>query len=333
MIIPIKLTNYSYDVIILPNLLDEIEKHITFPSQTMVITDSNIPLIYQEKVKAKAKNVIVHSIAPGEKSKSLSVYENIISQLLAIKFSKTDLIIALGGGVVGDLAGFVAATYKRGCRFINIPTTTLSMVDSSIGGKVALNSNNVKNAVGTFYQPEKVLIDLSTLKTLPNRHFKNGLIEALKAGILGDEILFNLFYNDQYLGALEEVVIRAINVKKKIVEQDVYDNNIRQLLNLGHTIGHAIESCNLDKVLHGEAVALGMSYVLGEALKVKTKKILRAMNSDLNFAINWQEIYNFILNDKKVSDQGIKLIKVDKIGQPYFVFVNEEELLNILKGE
>jgi 3-dehydroquinate synthase len=242
MIIPIEIDTNPYEIIVLPHLLDEIDQYISFSNRTMIITDNHIPTIYIEKIRSKIKNASIYTITAGEESKSLAVYEAIMDRLLKSNFTRKDMIIALGGGVVGDLAGFVAATYKRGCRFINIPTSTLAMVDSSLGGKVAINMNGVKNAIGTFYQPEKVLIDLSTLSSLPKRHFNNGLIEAIKAGLLGDKTLFELFVTDQYHLRLEEVIIKAIYVKKKIIEQDLYDQNIRQVLNLGHTLGHAIES-------------------------------------------------------------------------------------------
>ena len=333
MIIPIKLIDYSYEIIILPRLLDEINQYIDFPNQTFLITDSNIPTTYIEKIKAQAKKAFVYTIIPGEKSKSLTVYEKIIEELLQQNFTKNDLVIALGGGVVGDLAGFVAATYKRGCRFINIPTSTLAMVDSSIGGKVAINIKGVKNAIGTFYQPEKVFIDLSTLSSLPSRHVNNGLVEALKAGLIGDETLFKLFDAGIYHLHLEDVIIKALQVKKKIIEQDLYDNHVRQVLNLGHTIGHAIESCYLGKILHGEAVALGLRYVLAPELATKTQTILLKMGLDLDYQLDEKQLLPFILNDKKINHQGIALVKMDQIGKPYLVYINQDELCRMLKGE
>jgi len=299
----------------------------------MIITDNHIPTIYIEKIRSKIKNASIYTITAGEESKSLAVYEAIMDRLLKSNFTRKDMIIALGGGVVGDLAGFVAATYKRGCRFINIPTSTLAMVDSSLGGKVAINMNGVKNAIGTFYQPEKVLIDLSTLSSLPKRHFNNGLIEAIKAGLLGDKTLFELFVTDQYHLRLEEVIIKAIYVKKKIIEQDLYDQNIRQVLNLGHTLGHAIESYYKGEILHGEAVALGLNYVLSSELLEKLDKILKNMGVVLDYPFHYKEILPYILNDKKIDNDEIVLVKVDQIEKPYLISLNQEELLNIIQGE
>ncbi|HNZ78119.1 MAG TPA: 3-dehydroquinate synthase [Bacilli bacterium] len=333
MIIPIEIDTNPYEIIVLPHLLDEIDQYINFSNRTMIITDNHIPTIYIEKIRSKIKNASIYTITAGEESKSLAVYEAIMDRLLKSNFTRKDMIIALGGGVVGDLAGFVAATYKRGCRFINIPTSTLAMVDSSLGGKVAINMNGVKNAIGTFYQPEKVLIDLSTLSSLPKRHFNNGLIEAIKAGLLGDKTLFELFVTDQYHLRLEEVIIKAIYVKKKIIEQDLYDQNIRQVLNLGHTLGHAIESYYKGEILHGEAVALGLNYVLSSELLEKLDKILKNMGVVLDYPFHYKEILPYILNDKKIDNDEIVLVKVDQIEKPYLISLNQEELLNIIQGE
>ncbi|HRT69556.1 MAG TPA: 3-dehydroquinate synthase [Bacilli bacterium] len=333
MIIPIEIDTNPYEIIVLPHLLDEIDQYISFSNRTMIITDNHIPTIYIEKIRSKIKNASIYTITAGEESKSLAVYEAIMDRLLKSNFTRKDMIIALGGGVVGDLAGFVAATYKRGCRFINIPTSTLAMVDSSLGGKVAINMNGVKNAIGTFYQPEKVLIDLSTLSSLPKRHFNNGLIEAIKVGLLGDKSLFELFVTDQYHLRLEEVIIKAIYVKKKIIEQDLYDQNIRQVLNLGHTLGHAIESYYKGEILHGEAVALGLNYVLSSELLEKLDKILKNMGVVLDYPFHYKEILPYILNDKKIDNDEIVLVKVDQIEKPYLISLNQEELLNIIQGE
>ena len=267
MIIPINLNNTSYDVIIERGILDKIEEYLIFPQKTLIITDNNIPNEYTEKVIKKKNDIMKYVIESGEISKNLLTYQEIIAFLVKNNFSRDDLIIALGGGVVGDLAGFVAATYKRGCRFVNIPTSTLAMVDSSIGGKVALDFERFKNVIGCFYQPEKVIIDLNVLKTLPKRHYNNGLIEALKAGLVGDSELFDLFLKNEYIDKIEDVVVRSLLVKKRIVEEDPYDRNIRKYLNFGHTIGHAIESSYFDEIYHGEEFYLWILNVLIPELK------------------------------------------------------------------
>ena len=164
-----------------------LEKYISLDCKVMVITDEGVPKQYYEEVLSQCKEGCLFVAKQGEETKSLTVYEQILNRLLELDFSRKDLVIALGGGVIGDLSGFVAGTFKRGMRFASIPTTTLSQIDSSIGGKVAVNMGEVKNVVGTFYHPEAVLIDLNTLSTLPERHYHNGLVEAVKAGLIADE--------------------------------------------------------------------------------------------------------------------------------------------------
>mgnify|MGYP003376039376 CR=1 FL=1 len=217
-----------------------LEKYISLDCKVMVITDEGVPKQYHEEVLKQCKEGYLFIAKQGEETKSLGVYEQILQRLLELDFSRKDLVIALGGGVIGDLSGFVAGTFKRGMRFASIPTTTLSQIDSSIGGKVAVNMGEVKNVVGTFYHPEAVLIDLNTLATLSERHYHNGLVEAVKAGLIGDAELFELFEKTEDIEKdLEEIIIRALKVKKNVVEQDEKEENLRKILNFGHTIGHA----------------------------------------------------------------------------------------------
>ena len=190
--VTVNLQKNKYDVIIKDNLLDEVANFVEPNKKYFIISDEGVPSSYINRVSNLLKGSEYYIVAKGEKSKSLATYHKILKYLLTGNYCKSDYIIALGGGVVGDLAGYVAATYKRGMNFINIPTTTLAMVDSSIGGKVALNLEGVKNCIGTYYHPQVVLIDPKVLETLPKRHINNGMIEALKTGLIGDEILFNL---------------------------------------------------------------------------------------------------------------------------------------------
>ena len=196
------------------------------------------------------------------------MYQRVIDHLLHLDFSRNDYIIALGGGVVLDLCGFVASTFKRGLHLINIPTTTLSMVDSSIGGKVAINHSKLKNVIGSFYHPDVVLIDPETLLTLPKRHFINGTIEALKTGLIGDEQLYRIFFEDDYKEKYDEIIYRSLLFKAKIVMEDEKEQSIRKILNFGHTFGHAYESYFAMKYyLHGEAVALGILWRIKKSIK------------------------------------------------------------------
>ncbi len=222
-------------------------------TQIFILSDDAVPKCHQQTVQQQFPDSYLHIVKHGEGAKSFAVLEDCLTQMLRQNFSRKDLVIALGGGVIGDLAGFVAATYMRGIDFINIPTTTLSQIDSSIGGKVAINLDGIKNCVGAFYQPKMVLIDPLVLNTLPKRHFYNGLVEAVKAGLIQDEELFTLFERDEL--DIEQIIYRSLLVKKYVVEQDETEQGLRKILNFGHTIGHAYESYyQLHDYYHGECV-------------------------------------------------------------------------------
>ena len=238
-----------------------------------------------------------------------------------MNFSKKDTLIAFGGGTITDLTGYVASTYKRGINFINVPTTTLAMIDASVGGKNALNMKDIKNAIGTIYSPVKVLVGIDSLSTLDERNYNNGLFEALKMGAILDKELFNSFVNNSYKENIEEIIAKSILLKKQIVEQDEDEKGLRKILNFGHTIGHAIELEN--DLLHGEAIANGM-------LAVSYKK---SFYNDLKTAINnlkcplvkLNNIKN-VVNDKKVSNNKVDLIVVSTIGNAEIVPTEIEEL-------
>lgn len=309
----------NYPIIIEKGCLKDVKKYINDNRKIMIISDDMVPQAYWESLKLQFKNCDIKIVKHGENAKSFEIYEDCLRTLLKLNYSRRDLIIALGGGVVGDLAGFVAATYKRGMDFINIPTTTLSQIDSSIGGKVAINVDGIKNCVGAFYQPSLVLIDPEVLKTLSKRHYNNGLVEAIKAGLIGDEYLFNLFEEDNL--DIEQIIYRSLLVKKAIVEQDEKEEGIRKILNFGHTFGHAYESYyHLHDYYHGECVALGMMVVLDdEEIKKRLASILHKLDISTSCDANRNEILNLLLNDKKANQDMIDLIKVDKIGEAKIV--------------
>ena len=268
----------------------------------------------------------------GENNKSLKNYQLVIDKLIQGDYSRKDYIIALGGGVVTDLAGFVASTYKRGMNLINIPTTTLAMVDASVGGKVALNFDKLKNVIGSFYHPNCILIDIDTLETLPKRHYINGVIEALKTGMIGDKELYNIFFNGDYRDHIEEIIYRSLQYKIKIVEQDEKEENIRKVLNFGHTFGHAYETYFLMKnYLHGEAVALGIVTISKDKPYLEDiKKIFTKWGIKLNINVEKDKIINIIRNDKKCDDDIVDLIIVDEIGKSKIVPTKIEDLSRYL---
>ena len=329
----VKAVDREYSIHIGRNLLDNIDEYITFPNKTLILTDDNIPYEYIEKICEKASNVCICTVKNGEESKSLATYEEVLKVLMENEFSRSDLLISLGGGVIGDLGGFVSSTYKRGIRFINVPTTTLSMVDSSIGGKNGVNFMGIKNMVGSFYQPEKVIIDLETLNSLPRRHFYSGLIEALKSGLIGDKDLFELFFDDVN-DYLEEIIIRSLNVKKRVVEEDPYEKGLRKILNFGHTFGHAIESYySMKDLLHGEAVGIGMYMLLEGNLKKKVGDILGMFSVDLSLDFEKEEILKKVTQDKKASANSVTLVLVEEVGSAILKETSFEELKNILYKE
>ena len=255
----VNLKDKSYEVIVEKGIIKNITPYVDIEKKFLIVSDDRIPNVYINTIKKQLKKVDVFIFPHGENNKSLDNYKLIIERLVKEDFSRKDYIIALGGGVVSDLAGFVASTYKRGMNLINIPTTTLAMVDASVGGKVALNFDKLKNVIGAFYHPNYILIDIDTLETLPKRHYINGVIEALKTGMIGDKELYNIFFNGDYREHIEEIIYRSLQYKIKIVEQDEKEENIRKVLNFGHTFGHAYETYFLMKnYLHGEAVALGI---------------------------------------------------------------------------
>jgi len=265
----VRLGDRSYKIIIKPGIIEDIGnfvKPVLEDNKVMIVTDENVNMVYGQTTK---KSLDQHGIEtclsvvqPGESSKTLSVAEHLLEECLNKGLKRTSTIIALGGGVVGDLAGFVAATYMRGINYVQIPTTLLAQVDSSIGGKVAVNLTQAKNIVGTFYQPKLVLIDPNTLSSLPEREFRAGMSEVIKYGVIRDEEFF--YWLEKNIDHLKDIrnliyiIKKSCQIKARIVERDEEDRGIRAILNFGHTIGHALEAAGRYSVFkHGEAVAIG----------------------------------------------------------------------------
>jgi len=328
-------THVTYDVIIERGALNHLIDYMPLYAnrQILIITDSMVPTEYLKTVVKQFKNAYSLTIEAGEESKNMDNYLLIQKTLLSLHFKRKDVVIALGGGVVGDLAGFVASTYMRGIKFVNIPTTTLSQIDSSVGGKTAINFEGVKNIIGSFYQPNKVIIDFDVLKTLPRRHYINGLVEALKIGIAYDPKIVKMFesgYNEN----LDQIIIEALEVKKFFVEKDEYENGIRKILNFGHTIGHALESYfDFDQLYHGEAVAIGMLYMINDsALKNRISKIYDKMGLKKNIEFDPDEVYRYIVDDKKGDAEDITIINVRIIGQAEMSAIKCYEVRKILEG-
>ncbi len=328
----VNLKDKSYEVIVERGIIKNITPYVDIEKKFLIVSDDRIPNVYINTIKKQLKKVDVVIFPHGENNKSLKNYQLVIDKLIQGDYSRKDYIIALGGGVVTDLAGFVASTYKRGMNLINIPTTTLAMVDASVGGKVALNFDKLKNVIGSFYHPNCILIDIDTLETLPKRHYINGVIEALKTGMIGDKELYNIFFNGDYRDHIEEIIYRSLQYKIKIVEQDEKEENIRKVLNFGHTFGHAYETYFLMKnYLHGEAVALGIVTISKDKPYLEDiKKIFTKWGIKLNINVEKDKIINIIRNDKKCDDDIVDLIIVDEIGKSKIVPTKIEDLSRYL---
>jgi 3-dehydroquinate synthase len=267
--IRIELEKNSYNIELKRGNLQQAGKLLNLERKVMIITDGGVPFNYAETVANQCKEAYIKVVPQGEGSKSLQTAEGILTEMLEHQFSRKDCVVSVGGGVVGDLGGFVASLYMRGVDFYNVPTTVLSQVDSSIGGKTAVNLGGIKNIIGAFYQPKAVLIDPDTLNTLPERQVINGLFEAIKMGATSDKELFDLFLTGDWKEQLDVIIEKALLIKKSVVEQDEKESHLRKILNFGHTIGHGFESAAHGRYLHGECVALGMLYMSSEEVQEK----------------------------------------------------------------
>ncbi len=330
--IEVKLKTKSYDIFIEDDAIMHIDKFVDVNRKVLIITDNGVPKYYADLILSKCPQGYVEIVTQGESSKSFNVYKRLLKALLAYNFSRKDLVIALGGGVVGDLAGFAAATYMRGIEFVGVPTTTLSQIDSSIGGKVGISLRGIKNVIGAFHQPKCVVIDNNTLSTLPKRHFNNGLVEALKIGLTCDKELVELFETENIEKNVKEIIRRSLILKKNIVEEDEKEENLRKVLNFGHTIGHGIESVfGLSEVLHGEAVAFGMLPMIeNNKLKQRVVRILEKLSINCNLTYDKQAVYNAMINDKKAYGNLITIVKVKEAGSYVLEEIPIERLIEFI---
>ena len=330
----VDLKERGYDIVLQRGVLKKLASEINVERNVLLVSDSKVPKQWIDLIASHCPHCIVKIVASGEESKSFAVWEELLACMLEHHFLRSDLVIALGGGVVGDLAGFAASCYMRGIDFVNIPTTTLSQIDSSIGGKTAINAGGIKNNIGAFYQAVKVLIDFDVLSTLPHRHYINGLVEALKAGLIYDPELFTLFETDDIDAHLEEIIYRSLLVKKDVVEKDERESSLRKILNFGHTIGHALESYyHMEEYLHGECVAMGMLYFIeDESLKQRTIQILRKMGLPTDVPYDPDEVYQKLLSDKKAGHDSITIVKVEQLGEAKLEKMPYEEIKKKLRG-
>ena len=347
----INIKNHEYDIIIGKSILKNSAEYILStrkkPDKIMVVTDENVEKLYADTVCKSLKEIaeIKLVVLPvGETTKSLSYLSDLYDEAFSFGMTRSDLAVALGGGVIGDLTGFFASTLLRGIDVVQIPTTLLSQVDSSVGGKTAIDVSWGKNLVGTFYQPKLVIADTDTLSTLPDSEFSSGLAEVIKYGCIWDEDLFDKINTannrDGLMKIIDELVYTCCDIKRKVVEIDEHDTALRMILNFGHTAGHIIEKAyNYTGYTHGEAVAYGMIIAsrLGERLKIsesgtteKIKNIIKKFNLPYDIKVGPDDLSGITL-DKKTSGDSISLILLDKVGKYNIHKMNTSEYVEILK--
>ena len=328
MIIDLDLGKNSYDIILERGALERADKYLDLNRRVLIVTDDGVPSKYAEKIASLSKAPTIVTVAQGEASKSFATLEVLCRRMLEAGFTRTDCVVAVGGGVVGDLAGFAASVFMRGIDFYNIPTTILSQVDSSIGGKVAINLDSIKNSVGAFHQPKRVIIDPLLLSTLPARQISNGLAEAVKMGLTSDAELFGLFESEGRLeDKLDLIIERSLRVKKSVVEVDEKENGLRRVLNFGHTVGHGIESEEgLGGLYHGECVALGMIPMCSSAVRERLIPVLEKLSLPTALNCDTERVLAAMGHDKKLSGSDITAVYVDEIGSFRFEKLPLEEL-------
>ena len=335
-------TSETYEVLIGSGLLqkagEEVKKVIS-PCKAAIVTDSTVVHLYEETVRKSLTeagfSVCTFVFPAGEASKNIHTLSHLLEFLAKEEMTRTDLIVALGGGVTGDLAGFGAAVYLRGIPFVQIPTTFLAAIDSSVGGKTAVDLEAGKNLAGAFYQPKLVLCDTDVLQTLPEVVFADGIAEALKYGVLGDAALFEKIAGGDFRQDLEEIIETCVSMKRDVVEEDEFDTGKRQLLNLGHTFGHAIEQKSHFQMTHGHAVAIGMHLIAkaaeakGIAEKGTAAAIAKALEQNQlpkETTFSPAEVAEGTLRDKKRRGGTISFVFPKKIGACEIVKIPVEEV-------
>ena len=332
----------TYDIHIGSGLLSQLGEHLTAlvgAKKVCIVSDTNVFPLYGEAAEANLRAAGMDGISfvfpAGEESKNSQTWLELLNFLAENRLTRTDIIVALGGGVVGDLAGFAAATYLRGIRYVQIPTTLLAAVDSSVGGKTAIDLPAGKNLCGAFCQPSLVLCDTDTLNTLPEDVFRDGCAEVIKYSVLYDPQLFETLSQTGIKFDREQVIARCVQWKRNVVIEDEFDTGARMKLNLGHTIGHGIESCSSFTISHGKAVAIGMAMVSRASGCKDAPRIIDILNKfGLPTATEYsaQQLLPFLLSDKKRSGGTVNLIVPQSIGCCRIVPTPTEELQSFIEA-
>ncbi len=326
------LKDNSYDITLGRGILKNAGRIFNLKRRVLIVTDTGVPSEYSKAIEELADDAKIITLPRGEATKSFESFEKLSYEMLNFRLTRKDAIVAVGGGVIGDLTGFCAACYMRGIDFYNVPTTTLSSLDSSIGGKCAINLGTTKNIVGAFYQPRAVLIDIDTLKTLDRREFSAGLAEAVKMSLTSDKELFlKLESNQVDENNIEEIIYSSLLIKKAVVEEDEREGGLRKILNFGHSFGHGIEAVHMGELLHGECVALGMIPMIAPPLRERLKAVLKKFNLPCEFDFDIDASLSNIVHDKKCSGGKIDAVFVDEIGKYRIESLDVAEFCSYIK--
>lgn len=314
MTLNVKTSGGDYNIYIDRGLLQCAGDLLQLDRKVLVVTDTGVPEEYAMTVASQCSEAVVFVFEQGEASKNMDTYTGILQALTENAFTRTDCVVAVGGGVVGDMAGFAAATYMRGVDFYNIPTTVLSQVDSSVGGKTAIDFMGYKNLVGAFYPPKAVLIDPQVLSTLSGRQVSNGLAEAVKMALTHDPELFQLFEGGEITDAVMDAIItRAIRIKQQVVEADEHESGQRKVLNFGHTLGHGVET--VTGLYHGECVAVGMVPMCSQPVQRRLIPVLEKLHLPTSVSCKTEAVIEACRHDKKASGDTVTVVTVPEIGR------------------
>ena len=315
MILTVDLAERSYDIMIERGAHLRAGEYLDLDRRVLVVTDEGVPAEYARRVADACRDAVIVTVPQGEGSKSIAEFEHLLTVMLEHGFTRRDCVVAVGGGVVGDLSGFAASAYMRGVDFYNIPTTSLSQIDSSIGGKTAVNMCGIKNIVGSFYQPKRVLIDTDMLSTLSHRQLASGLCEAVKMAATFDAELFSMFERDDVYEHIDDIIARSLLIKKRVVEEDEREGGLRRVLNFGHTLGHGIEAEEeLHGLYHGECVALGMLPMCSQKVRTRLTAVLERLGLPTKFTFDADRVMGAAMHDKKADGSGVTVVIVDEIG-------------------
>ena len=322
----------DYDIVIERGALSHVGDRINLDRRIMVVTDSGVPRQYVQAVLSQCRQGTLFTFEAGEGSKNINTFTAILQSLLDNGFTRSDAVIAVGGGVTGDTAGFAAACYMRGIDFYNVPTTLLSQVDSSVGGKTAVDFGGVKNPIGAFHHPHAVIIDPETLETLDSRLLHEGLVEAIKMAATCDSGLFGLIESAHSLDeCIDQVIYKAIDIKRRIVQEDPKESGLRRVLNFGHTVGHAIESAREGSLLHGECVAIGMMYMSGGSARIRIENLLKRYGLPTTDDTDPALLLSGILHDKKKSGDTVTVVYYILVVSFHMVRHDVPEIFPLLK--